>query len=446
MTSFSLRTEKNTNLGPWSSALYVGSMATVLWAPVAFGSVEPWAVGLLRLAALALVAVWAVGCAARGAFVVASSPLQLAVFAAAGLALLQSLPLVGGAPVSVDPYATGQAAGTILAMGVLFSVALVALDRRSRLARAAAVLFWLGFGLSVLAIVQSLSGTSAIYWVRESSASFFGPFANKNHFAGLMEVLLPMGLGPLAAGAIARERRLLVAFAAAVIGTAVVLSQSRGGLLAVAAGVVFLGILTVVSAPVHGSGRARTVAVGAAGGAALAACMAVGVLWVGSDAVVTSLADLPGDISSESATSRSGIWHDSLPLVAARPLLGSGVGAFGEAFSSATASSGSAQVRHAHNDYLQVLVDAGAAGALLAILFAVGIGAAVVRGVRRRDPTLRGVALGASAGCFGLMVHSFVDFNMQIPSNALAFLFAAALVVRAATADGLPERIVKGER
>ena len=51
--------------------------------------------------------------------------------------------------------------------------------------------------------------------------------------------------------------------------------------------------------------------------------------------------------------------------------------------------------------------------------------------IRRRDPVMKGIALGASAGCFGLLVHSFVDFNMQIPSNALAFLFATALVVRA---------------
>jgi O-antigen ligase len=406
-------------------------LAVVLWAPLPFGSVEPWAVGLLRLAALALVAVWAVACAVRGTFVVSSSPLQLVLYAAAALAFVQSLALTGE-PVSEDPYATRQAAATLLAFGALFSVALVALDRPARLARAAAALFWLGFGLSVFAILQKLSGTGEIYWLRQTSATFFGPFANRNHYAGLMEVLLPMGLGPLLAGAVPRERRALVAFAAVVICAAAVLSGSRGGLLSLAAAGVFLATLASVSGRASEGRRWRTAALG---GTALAGCVVAAVMWVGADAVVASLSELPDQVGSESAISRSGIWRDATALVAARPLAGSGVGAFGVAFSAVSGAPGIAVVRHAHNDYLQVLIDAGALGALLAILFVVGLGGAVVSGVRRRDPMIRGVALGAAAGCFGLLVHSFVDFNMQIPSNALAFLFAAALVVRAGVVE-----------
>lgn len=404
---------------------------TALWAPLPFGSVEAWAVGLLRLAAFGLVSVWAVGCAVRGALLVDSSPLQLVLFASAALAFLQSVALTDAGAVSVDPYASRQSAVTLLALALLFSTALVALDRRSRLARAASALFWLGFALSVVAILQSLAGVTKIYGLRETSASFFGPFANRNHFAGLMEVLLPLGLGPLITGAVPRERRLLVGFAGLVIMVAVVLSGSRGGMLSLVASLVFLGILTLVTQPTQEATRWKTAAAGALGGVALAACVAVAVFWVGADRVAVSLENLPETATSESTTSRNGIWRDVMPMVAARPALGSGVGAFGVAFSAATAAPGSALVRHVHNDYLQVLVDAGAVGGLLAILFGVGLGGAVIRGLRRRDPVTKGITLGAAAGCFGLLVHSFVDFNMQIPSNALAFLFASALVVRA---------------
>jgi O-antigen ligase len=430
--SHSQRTDGNRELGPWSAALFAGVLVVALWAPLPFGSVEPWAVGLLRLAALGLVAVWAIGCAVRGVVVVDSSPLQLVLYAAAALAFLQSVALTDAGAVSVDPYSSRQAAVTLLAFALLFSTALVALDRRSRLARAAAALFWLGFALSVVAILQSLAGATKIYGLRETSASFFGPFANRNHFAGLMEILLPLGLGPLVAGAVSRERRLLVAFAGLVILVAVVLSGSRGGLFSVAAGLVFLGILTLVSRPARKGTPWRTVVAGALGAVALAACVAVAVFWVGADRVTASLEDLPETATSESAISRNGIWRDVMPMVAARPVLGSGVGAFGVAFSAATAAPGSALVRHVHNDYLQALVDAGAVGGLLAILFGVGIVGAVIRGLRCQDPSTKGIALGAAAGCFSLLVHSFVDFNMQIPSNALAFLFASALVVRTA--------------
>lgn len=88
---------------------------------------------------------------------------------------------------------------------------------------------------------------------------------------------------------------------------------------------------------------------------------------------------------------------------------------------------------YAHDDYLQVVADGGIPGALLAILFVGVVGTSLVRAVRIGDPVLRGVALGAGAGCVGLLIHSVVDFNLQIPSNAIAFLFASAMVVRASS-------------
>jgi O-antigen ligase len=430
------QTDDTKDLGRWSAVLYAGVLATVLWAPIPFGSVEPWAVGLLRLAALGLAVAWAFACASRGVLVVGTSPLQLVLYAAAALAFLQSLPL-GGPPISADPFLSRQAAVTLLAFAGIFSVALVALDSRERLERAALALFVAGFALSVFAILQSLSGTTKIYWIRETSAQgFFGPFPNRNHFAGLMEVLLPMGLGPLAAGAVPKERRLLVAFGGLVIAVALVLSGSRGGLLSVAAELVALGLLAVVSAPRRGGLRARTAVAGAAGGLALAVVVALGVVWVGSDTVASSLADIPDAVASESPISRNVIWRDTLALVRDHPLVGAGVGAYETAFGSYTKSTGSARILHAHSDYLQVLADAGAAGAVLAILFAVALGYHAARGVRRTDSATRGVALGAACGCIGLLIHSFVDFNMQIPSNGLAFLFASALVARGSAVGG----------
>jgi O-antigen ligase len=437
--------DDTTGLGRWSGILFAGVLAAGLWAPIPFGSIEPWAVGLLRLAALGLVVVWALACASRGVLVIGKSPLQVILYAAAALAFAQSLP-VAGAPVSVDPFLSRQSATTLLAFAAIFSIALVALDSRERLERAALALFIAGFVLSVFAILQSLSGTTKIYWIRETTAQgFFGPYPNKNHFAGLMEVLLPMGLGPLAAGAVPRERRLLVAFGGLVIATALVLSRSRGGLFSVAAELVALVLLAVVSAPARGGSRVRAATVGAAGGLALIVAVALGVFWVGSDAVANSLADIPDAVASESPISRNVIWRDTFALVRDHPVLGTGIGAYETAFGAYTQSTGYARIQHAHSDYLQVLADAGAAGAVLAILFAVTLGIYVTRGVRRTDSVTRGVALGAACGCIGLLIHSFVDFNMQIPSNGLAFLFAAALAARASAVDSRSADLVRRE-
>lgn len=407
-------------------ALYAGVLLLVLWAPLPFGSVEPWAVGLLRVGAFLLASIWAVWGAARGAFVVDANPLQAVLFAAAALGFLQTLPLAGG-PASVDVFDTRQAATTILAFAIFFSISLVALDRPARVRRAAWILFWWAFALSVFAIVQSLAQADRIYWFREASSAFFGPFVNKNHFAGLMELLLPLGLGPLAVGAVSRDRRVLVAFAAVIVASALVLSRSRGGMVSLAAELVALGAF-------GWSARSRARATGriaaAAGAAALVVAMAISIFWIGADSVSEAVAQTATDAASTSDVSRYGIWRDTAALVREHPLLGTGIGAFGTAFPKYSRWSGNSAVLHAHNDYLQVAADSGIVGTVLAILFLFGLGLTMLKGLNGTDPLLIGVLAGAASGCLGLLVHSFVDFNLQIPSNALAFLFVAALAVR----------------
>jgi O-antigen ligase len=90
-------------------------------------------------------------------------------------------------------------------------------------------------------------------------------------------------------------------------------------------------------------------------------------------------------------------------------------------------SSGTQRVEQAHNDYLQIVADAGSIGGLIALaflilLFARGFSAAQVRDRRRRS-----IILGALTGCFAIAIHSFVEFNLQITSNAQLFLALAAL-------------------
>lgn len=415
----------------WSTALYVGILGVVLWSPLPFGSIEPWAVGLLRIAACALVAVWAVWCARRGALVVSSSAIQLPLYLAAGYALLQWV-----TSISLDPFSSRQSAVTLLAMAVLLSIALVALDGRRRLERAATALFWTGFGLSVLGILQYLSGTRDIYWLRESPVvNFFGPFVNKNHFAGLMELALPMGLGLLVTGAVPRERRPLMLFAALVISVAVALSRSRAGLLCLALEIFALGWAAVASSEARVPAIVRTAVLGAVlvGGAA------AGVFWLGSEPLTRGFADLPAEAAGQEATGRQAIWRSTLALIGEHPVLGAGIGAYGTAIVAHWPATERVQLNYAHNDYLQVVADAGIVGAVLVILFAIVLTHSLIRGLRHTDTVLKGVALGAGIGVIGLAIHSIVDFNLQIPSNALTYLFASAMVVRSAAAAE-PER------
>lgn len=412
-------------------SLYVAVLLVVLWSPLPFGSVEPWAIGVIRLSACALVVLWAIHCARFGVFTFSRSVLQVPLYGAAALAFAQSVRL-GGSAISVDPFLTFQAAVTLLALAVFVSCALLALDSAVRIEQAATVLFWFGFALSVFGMIQSFTGTRDIYWIRESPVvNFFGPFVNKNHFAGLIEVLLPLGLGPLLTGAVPRDRRLMTLFVVTVMLVAVALSRSRGGMLAIAAQIAVLIALTVVARRTSAGQVRRAPAFAVI--AVVILIVGAGVAWLGAGPITESLTSLPADMSDQSETSRLEIWRATASLISEHPVTGSGIGAYGTAILRHWPATEYSTLLYAHNDYLQVVADAGIPGALLAILFVGVLGVALLRSVHITDPGLRGVAFGAGVGCIGLLIHSVVDFNLQIPSNAIAFLFASVMLVRASS-------------
>lgn len=412
-------------------SLYVAVLLVVLWTPLPFGSVEPWAIGLIRLSACALVALWAIHGARVGVFTISRSMLQLPLYAASAWAFVQCARL-GGSAISVDPFLTYQAAVNLLALAVFVSCALLALDSAVRIEHAATVLFWFAFALSVFGMIQSFTGTRDIYWIRESPVvNFFGPFVNKNHFAGLIEVLLPLGLGPLLTGAVPRDRRLMTLFVVTVILVAVALSRSRGGMLAIAAQVAVLIALTILARRTSTGGGHRAPAFAAI--LTVIVLVGAGVGWLGAGPISESLTTLPSAVADQSETSRLEIWKATVSLIGEHPIVGSGLGAYGTAILRHWPATEYSTLLYAHNDYLQVVADAGIPGALLAILFVGVLGVALLRSVHITDPGLRGVAFGAGVGCIGLLIHSVVDFNLQIPSNAIAFLFASVMLVRASS-------------
>jgi O-antigen ligase len=130
----------------------------------------------------------------------------------------------------------------------------------------------------------------------------------------------------------------------------------------------------------------------------------------------------------------------ALDIIRDYPLIGTGLGSFGLAFTRYDTRSGFLRVEQAHNDYLQTLSDAGVVGALLGLFFIVTLFRQGLKRTASEDRFRRGVAVGALAGCFAVLVHSFFDFTLHTTSNALLFLVIAAL----ATLNGHVERAAEG--
>jgi O-antigen ligase len=126
------------------------------------------------------------------------------------------------------------------------------------------------------------------------------------------------------------------------------------------------------------------------------------------------------------------ITKDSLKLIAQRPLLGWGLGTFPVVYPSVRSFHTNYRVNAAHNDYIQAAVETGLVGLLLGLGFAVLLYRNGLRETAGWRTSIGGsVRMAALIGATGILVHSFWDFNLQIPANAALFFVLAAI----ATAD-----------
>lgn len=407
----------------------VGLLFAVVFSALAFGAVEAWATALLELIIAGVAALWVARTIAAGRIELGLPAVALPIALLTVWAAIQGINIssTNGAPSSIswDPDASRNAASTMVFMLVFFLLASTFFASRQRIETAARFLIIYGAVLALFALIQSLTWNGAFYWVRPTITHGFGPFANRDHFAGYMEMMAPLPIALLIAGVAPRDLRLLLGFAGAIMGTAIVASLSRGGILSFVMGTLF----TVVASGLRRESRGRRILKFAVAGGILASVV-VGTLWIGAAPIVNRAAETLKEASGAQPNyySRRWLWSDTWALIRSTPLTGSGAGAFETSFPAFSHASGQYIVAQSHNDYLQLLADCGVVGGLLGVIFLLLLYFAFRKALAAGDPFLSAVALGCSGGIFALLVHSLFDFNLQIPSNALMFLFLIAIV------------------
>ncbi len=412
---------------------------------LAFGTVHAWALMFFAAGACLVGALWLVDAWRTGSLRVSRNALQWPLAGLFVLGLVQLLPLgangagdAGVAPVhalSLDPYSTRFVLVQVASLLIYFAALLVFTDSPARLRFVVRTVTIFGFVLALFGLLQHFVNPEQIYWLRTPyQGNPFGPFINSHHFAACMELTLALPLGLLFAGAIAREQRLLYLFAVALMALALVVTNSRGGILSFACEVLFLFVLGGAARRSSGRdadeasagrGRVRAALVRLGAGFVLVLALLSAALMFGGE---QSLSRLVGTVNADDPTSgRTQFWRGTVEVIKAHPILGVGLGAFGVAYTRYDPLHGELRLEQAHNDYLQICADAGLVGGLLALFFVIAL---LRRGLMRLDTTdkfRRGTSAGALAGCGAVLVHSFFDFPLHITSIALLFLMLAAL-------------------
>lgn len=438
-----------------SRTVFLALLALIVLVSIPYGTVEPLWVAVFECSIFSLTALWIIEGLIAGSWRVKNISLLLPLFSLVVYAYLQTLPLGGNvsqsglvnAPIwnafSADPFETRHFAVKLLSL----TLALMLLMRYTSSRRRLSTLIWVVIAVAVLSALFGLvrqtthQGSQGFILPRLRAGSGYGQFINKNHFAFLMEMGLGVVLGLVAAASVRKDRLLIYIAVAFPLWTALILSNSRGGLLGMLSQLVFLVLLLPIVHPKlregDGAGStlylvwrlSRTVVVRIILIICLVATVLLSMAWIGGDPLLSRLEMLPGELQtgSDDGASRMDIWRSSWQMVKDHPVVGTGLGAYWVAIAQYQNGSGKRVPQQAHNDYLELWASGGLLGLLIGAWF-------VVVFIRRARTTLlskdgfrRAACYGALLGLFGVMIHSLVDFGLHVTINALVFTALIAI-------------------
>ncbi len=433
----------------WIYFLY---LLLLIWVPLPLGSNRPWSWAVLEVWVLLLSMAWLVGYMRGRSFcgpiLHGARPVLLCSIAWLAYVWFQLIPLPTGisawlspeatrwhhaaslsgtlsaAPLTLDRYATLDSACKSTAYVAFFILSLVLLQTRDRIRFAT-------YALIASGVLQALYGAFAS--LQGSAGPAAGTFVNRNHYAAYIVMCLSVGIGVLIAslsGAknhtwgqffrnlfrwmITPKMGLRLLLVTMVI--ALVLTRSRMGNGSFCISLLITGIVSLLL-----SKRATQSSIVLIISLIVIDLTIVGT-YFGTEYVVQRVSETTLQSGDRADVTRYAInmWKDY-------PLFGSGLGSFPVVFPRYSGEGTSVAYTHAHNDYIEFAAEVGFIGlSLLGTIVVLSYAAALRAQHLRRDPVMRGVSFAAMMGIMAFMIHGSVEFNFQIPANALTFMLLLA--------------------
>jgi O-antigen ligase len=405
----------------------VGICILLIFAVLSFGAVEEWAQAVLEVIASILLLVWAIRMFIRKDEQLMVPPEFLPLFAFGLVAFIQL-----AFHLTASRYFTRVELQLLATYLIVIFLMAQAFLRRAHWRAFVWFLMSLGFAVSIFGVLQHLTFNGKLYWFRvmRYGGYPFGPYVNRNHFAGFAEMIIPFALVPLVLGKVRRERIFLVALFAVVPMVALFLSASRGGIISFAVQMLILLLLLLVR-------RVRSTHVIA--GAVVVLAAVLGVSWIGVNQVLARFAGIQN--IEVTAGKRTAMQRDTFRIFLDHPIIGTGLGTLEMVYPPYDSFYDGRVVNHSHNDYLEALAETGILGGLCCLWFLGVLFLNALRGLVNLGTSFASsLNFSGLVACCGILVHSLVDFNLHIPANALLFLVSAHIA-----AVRLPPSVPAGE-
>jgi len=464
-------------------------LAVLLWAPIPLGSNRAWAWSLLEIAVYALVAtwlvLWAIGRAEVSESLAGSWPalVLLAIwlahiamsfvplppawveFLSPESARMQHLTDAIGVKrdtmtLSVDPAASHGFLLKSLAYTGVFFLVLALVNNRARVLTLSRVLVYGAVVHAVYAVLMHLAEVKEDHFgtVINHTYQASGTYVNRNHFAGLMEITLAIGIGLLIAGLSDRRSdtwkrffshliewilspKMVLRLSLCVLVIALTTTHSRMGNTAFFSSLLIAGVIGIA---LSRQATRNTVIL-------LVSLVVIDLFVVGSWFGVEKLAQRIEQTTAADVEEREEPAAYTLAMIKDYPAFGAGPGSFYITFSRYRPEKIVNYFDYAHNDYAQFAAETGLVGlGIMGLFVTITLAAALMAQWQRRDPLMRGMSFACIMGVTSILIHSWVDFNLQIPANAALFMVLLALGwislnLDRRTVDVVPRRRVAGD-
>lgn len=451
-----------------NAVVFVLLLTIIVTTNIPYGTVDPWWQALFECATFAITTIWIVEGLLHGTWELKRLsvllPLVLLViyiFAQAvvwpGWAHIGPGRLTQQGTLTIDRYQTYLTARKTLALTLFLGVLLLHTSSPKRLRRLVQVIIVLGLGSALFGILRQ------VLQISDSPGGFglpflfygmgYGQFLYHNAFAYLMEMVFALVAGLILGGGLRRDRLLIYLALILPVWTALVLSESRGGILSLTCQSIFL-VFTALTwysrrrlarddigqhkwlAFVRDSMLIRIAIIGL-----IVITLMASVFWMGGDSFASRVSKLDSEQDSLNRLTRREVWHDGWELIKDNPWTGVGFGTFFLAIPQYQKGAGTIRLEQAHDDYIDLTVNGGLVAVALAGWFAILIIRRTRNALGSKDAYRRAAALGAAAGILSIAAHSLVDFGLQVTGIAVVF----AVLITIAIADDRVEGQEKGK-
>jgi O-antigen ligase len=440
--------------------VFYGLLVLTLLTAIPYGTVQPWSEAIFQCVVFTLALLFIVEGYLSGSWHVPGAMLLFPAVALIVLALLQSVPLwpanVAAAgsgrvwlAISADPFESRRFALKMAAFLIAGGLMMRYLNRRRRLHALIAVVLGVAVASSIFGILrQGLQRPKQDFVLPYLDFNIgYAQFINKNHFAFLVEMALGLALGLILARTVRRDRLLIYGAVLLVLWTALVLSNSRGGVLAMIGQMVLALIVFIRHRTAEGTGASKTKSRSVWRFArswvvqivlvlALVFVVIVGVVWVGGDPLLSNVEQASTELHAQPSEYHEGarrrdIWWATWQMIKDNPIAGVGLGGYWTAVPLYHDGSGKLTPQQAHNDYLELLASGGIIGAVIGIWFLLVWGRKVRGAIRSDDAAFRAAAWGAIIAVAGVAIHCLFDFGLHKTINALIFMWLLAIIAAA---------------